>query len=168
MRSGKSHACLRFALSLRWHYPDSGSMGVISAAVSGSTPWRAPDYRPRGGIGQAARRKGASVSIRLGQNVSCLCHAIGLTNPGGKLSSMSDFEPIAVKGRKIRLHKAITNPLFGKRTVLTNNPWTFVDLWLRREGKSTATFTGSRPRIFTARRMGFRCSPLHYYCIIHS
>ena len=39
--------------------------------------------------------------------------------------------PIMLSQRKVSLHKAI----FGTRNVLTNSPFTFVDLWLRTQKK---------------------------------
>ncbi|VFU10710.1 protein of unknown function [Methylocella tundrae] len=41
--------------SLRWHYPDSGSMGVISAAVSSSTPGRMFNVARYAGLSKRAR-----------------------------------------------------------------------------------------------------------------
>src|SRR5262249_3502770 len=48
---------------------------------------------------------------------------------------------VKLKGREIGPHKAVIAPLLNSRTVLTNNPpWTFVALWLRRNGKPQALF----------------------------
>jgi hypothetical protein len=48
--------------------------------------------------------------------------------------------PIVLHGRAVRPHKAVMEPLFASRTVLTREPWTFVSLWLRREKKERASF----------------------------
>jgi len=66
MRSGGSSLLCR---SLRWHYPDSGSTGLISAAVTGSTPGE------RGNIGRAeASGKPREV---VGQSEFLLCTRSG-------------------------------------------------------------------------------------------
>ena len=43
-----------------------------------------------------------------------------------------DLLPIKWKGRLIAPHKAIVAPVIGARNVLTNSPWTYVALWLKR------------------------------------
>ena len=48
--------------------------------------------------------------------------------------------PIKMNQRQLRPHKAVVAPKFGSRTVLTEEPWTFVTLSLRREKKSEALF----------------------------
>ncbi len=53
---------------------------------------------------------------------------------------MAIVTPIKLKGRELTPHKAIIGPLLGARTVLTNEPWTFVSLWLKREKKQDALF----------------------------
>ena len=54
---------------------------------------------------------------------------------------------LKLKQREIGPHKAIVAPLLSARTVLSNSPWTFVALWLRRNRKHRALFllgTGTR------------------------
>ena len=46
-------------------------------------------------------------------------------------------------GRKVNLKKSIKNPDFKSRTVLVENPWNYVDLWLKRHVKDKES-----PRIF--------------------
>jgi uncharacterized protein (UPF0332 family) len=53
---------------------------------------------------------------------------------------MPTVTPIRLKGRELRPHKSIIEPLLGARTVLTNSPWTFVALWLKRAKKNDAAF----------------------------
>ena len=53
---------------------------------------------------------------------------------------MPTVTPINLKGRELRPHKSIIEPLLGARTVLTNSPWTFVALWLKRAKKNDAAF----------------------------
>lgn len=45
---------------------------------------------------------------------------------------------IKITGKEISFHKSIIQPEFGKRNVLTNSPWAFVELWLKRNGKGEA------------------------------
>jgi hypothetical protein len=45
---------------------------------------------------------------------------------------------IKIAGKEISFHKSIIQPEFGKRNVLTNSPWVFVELWLKRNGKGEA------------------------------
>jgi hypothetical protein len=47
---------------------------------------------------------------------------------------------VKLNQREIGPHKAVVAPLLGSRTVLTNSPWTFVALWLRRNRKPEALF----------------------------
>lgn len=48
--------------------------------------------------------------------------------------------PIRLNGRILQPHKAIIAPELGTRTVLTNSPWAFVSLWLKRHGRDDALF----------------------------
>jgi hypothetical protein len=57
-RRGSSLRCR----SLRWHYPDSGSTGLISAAVSSSTPWRAVNIGRADGSGKPREK---AIVVRL-------------------------------------------------------------------------------------------------------
>jgi hypothetical protein len=52
----------------------------------------------------------------------------------------TSVEPVRLKGREIGPHKAIVTPLLSTRNVLTNNPWTFVALWLQRNRSGDALF----------------------------
>jgi hypothetical protein len=51
-RRGSSLPCR----SLRWYYPDSGSTGLISAAVSGSTPGELANIRRAEGSGKPGEK----------------------------------------------------------------------------------------------------------------
>lgn len=48
--------------------------------------------------------------------------------------------PITYNGKIIGPHKAVNAAVFGQKTVLTNDPFVYVDLWLRREHKDDALF----------------------------
>jgi hypothetical protein len=53
-------------------------------------------------------------------------------------SQSKDLVPIRRKGRAVAPHKAIIAPVIGARNVLTNSPWTYVALWLKRGRKDKA------------------------------
>ncbi|MEO7503937.1 MAG: YaaC family protein [Sphingomicrobium sp.] len=49
-------------------------------------------------------------------------------------------ELITYSGKVIGPHKAVNSAVFGQQTVLTNDPFVYVDLWLRREHQDDALF----------------------------
>jgi hypothetical protein len=51
-----------------------------------------------------------------------------------------DIVPVQWHGRSLTPHKTVMRPIIGERTVLTNSPWTFVALWLKRQHKERALF----------------------------
>lgn len=73
--------------------------------------------------------------------------------------------PIKLKGRKIKPHKAILNPHLNSKTVLTNSPWEFVELWLRREKKNNALFYWNQAQEFHKASVGLpiQSAPLLLY-----
>jgi YaaC-like Protein len=73
--------------------------------------------------------------------------------------------PVRLNGRSFQPHKAIVRPLLGTRTVLTNSPWAFVSLWLKRESKEEALFFWDQARQFYtgAAGMTLESSPLLLY-----
>ncbi len=54
------------------------------------------------------------------------------------MSNIHDLTPLVVGGRRVRFHKGVVAPDLGARTVLTQEPWTYVSLWLKRKKKTTA------------------------------
>lgn len=49
------------------------------------------------------------------------------------------LEQASIKRRALRPHKALHAAQFEMRSVLTNDPFNYVDLWLRRQRKTDAT-----------------------------
>lgn len=47
-------------------------------------------------------------------------------------------EPLKFKRRTVRLQKCITSPDFGSRTILVDDQWDYVEMWLRRNGLEDA------------------------------
>jgi len=60
----------------------------------------------------------------------------------------NETTPIRLSGKVVTPHKALVNPIFDSKNVLTNSPWEYVDLWLRREKKSDALFYWKQAREF--------------------
>jgi hypothetical protein len=79
--------------------------------------------------------------------------------------------PVFSKGRALKVPKAAVAPRLGVRTVLTNSPWDFVSLWLRREQRSEAYFFWNQAKEFAeaSASLATRSSPLlHYYSFMNA
>lgn len=66
--------------------------------------------------------------------------------------------PLKLNGVAVGLHKAVIGPAFGARSVLTRNPWAYVELWLKRKNDRDSLFYWNQAQQF------FRAStdlPLH-------
>jgi hypothetical protein len=76
-----------------------------------------------------------------------------------------DIIILNLKGRLIGPHKALMSPAIGARTVLTNSPWTYVALWLKRERKDKALFYWQQAEEFYNVSLGLRpqSAPLPLY-----
>lgn len=75
-------------------------------------------------------------------------------------------KPIRINDRNLELHKAITIPKLGSKNILTNSPWEFVTLWLKREKKiDEALYFWSQSQIFiqAAMTMPVESAPLLLY-----
>lgn len=80
-------------------------------------------------------------------------------------------EVLRYKDRDLKLHKSLSSPDFNNRTVLTNDPWDFVRLWLTREGHTEALFYWNQAREFSqaAKGLSLQSSPLlQYYCFMNA
>jgi hypothetical protein len=59
------------------------------------------------------------------------------------------FDQIIYNHKKVTLHKTKMNPQFDRKTVLANDPWDFVELWLKRHSSgSDAQFYWQQAREF--------------------
>lgn len=78
---------------------------------------------------------------------------------------MSKYIPISFNNRELLLPKAILDPELGSSTVLTNEPWEFVDLALTREGQKEAQFYWRQAREFynVAQGLPLQSAPLLLY-----
>lgn len=79
---------------------------------------------------------------------------------------------IKLKGKKLTLHKAITNPYFLNKTVLVDSPWEYIEMWLKRyDVTHEANFYWQQAKQFylAANELPLNSSPLtHYYCILNA
>src|SRR5437762_14150563 len=73
--------------------------------------------------------------------------------------------PLFLNRRELSLHKGIVRPSFGVPTVLTNSPWTFVSLWLKRNKKDNALFFWEQAQQFHSASSGLplQSAPLLLY-----
>lgn len=73
--------------------------------------------------------------------------------------------PLHLNGRDVSLHKAVMQPIFVTQTVLTNSPWNYVALWLRRKNKHEALFYWEQAQQFhnASRGLPLRSAPLLLY-----
>src|SRR4029078_6723485 len=79
--------------------------------------------------------------------------------------------PIVLNRRPLHPHKAVVEPLFGTPNVLTKEPWSFVSLWLRRQGKNDALFYWEQASSFAKASEGLtpQSAPLlHYYSFMNA
>ena len=85
---------------------------------------------------------------------------------------MSSVEAVRTRsGRILGPHKAILDPKFDARTVLTNTPWEFVSLWLKREKQHDALILWSQAREFydVAGAVSLQTAPLlQYYSFMNA
>ena len=75
------------------------------------------------------------------------------------------IRPLKLNGREVAPRKAIMSPAFGAKTVLSNSPWTYVALWLKREKKTTAQFYWEQAHQFYGASAGLplQSAPLLLY-----
>jgi hypothetical protein len=85
------------------------------------------------------------------------------------------IEYIKFKGRNLKLYKSIANPDFLSKTVLVQDPWEFVDMWLKRnlsgDQCTQAIFYWNQAKeLFNASQLlPLTSSPLtSYYCFLNA
>jgi uncharacterized protein (UPF0332 family) len=80
-------------------------------------------------------------------------------------ATSKDLIQIKFRGRSISPHKAIVAPVIGARNVLTNSPWTYVALWLKRGGKDKALLYWQQAQEFHKVSLGLppQSAPLLLY-----
>ncbi|MBS4040983.1 MAG: hypothetical protein KGZ81_10350 [Flavobacteriales bacterium] len=82
------------------------------------------------------------------------------------------IKTIQLNGRPILVHKACVNPDFNEKTVLVEDTWTYVDMWLKRQhANSDAKFYWQQAQDFysATKQLPKTSSPLTaYYCILNA
>ena len=80
-------------------------------------------------------------------------------------------ETIKYGTKVLRPHKATLNAQFEMRNVLTNDPFNYVELWLRRQHKTEAQFYWRQARAFyhASQNLAIEFAPLVlYYCFMNA
>ena len=79
--------------------------------------------------------------------------------------------PIEVGGKPLTVHKAVTAPHFGDKTILVTDTWDYIALWLKRHHHTDARFSWDQARSFYLATLGLPkdSSPLTaYYCMLNA
>lgn len=73
--------------------------------------------------------------------------------------------PLTISGKRIRLHKSFKNPDFTEKTILVEDPWDYVDLWLNWQKSEKASFYWKQARAFyeASKNLPKSASPLTIY-----
>ena len=61
---------------------------------------------------------------------------------------MTNIESIKIKSKVVKLHKSVKSPILTSKNVLTNSPWDFVELWMKKEKHKTALFYWKQAKEF--------------------
>jgi hypothetical protein len=80
-------------------------------------------------------------------------------------------DPLKFKRRTVRLQKCITHPDFGSRTILVEDQWDYVEMWLRRNGLDDALVFWRQAEEFSkaSRDLPHTSSPLtNYYAALNA
>ena len=81
------------------------------------------------------------------------------------------FKPITLNNKEISIHKGYKSPKFGERNILTDNPWNYVELFLKRNSLSEALFFWNQAKNFykASTLLDNVASPLtSYYCCLNA
>lgn len=72
---------------------------------------------------------------------------------------------LKIKNRRVWMHKGVLLPDFDSEHVLSNNPWQYVELWLKRSGKEEALSYWRQARRFSdaSRNLSPEAAPLTLY-----
>ncbi|MFL0076606.1 YaaC family protein [Tenacibaculum maritimum] len=81
------------------------------------------------------------------------------------------YSPINKNSRPIRLHKARVNPEFNSKTVLVDDIWEYIEMWLKRNSTKKAQFYWSQTKDFynATQILNKNSAPLTaYYCFLNA
>jgi hypothetical protein len=79
--------------------------------------------------------------------------------------------PLKISAKTVHIHKSIVSPDFGKPTVLVENQWDYVTMWLRRHQAKKALFYWDQASHFhyATQQLPKTSSPLtSYYCALNA
>lgn len=78
---------------------------------------------------------------------------------------------ILLNSKVIQTHKATINPDFNKKSILVDNPWEYVELWIKRHNNNNALFYWQQANGFyeATKQLPKTSSPLTaYYCFLNA
>ena len=83
------------------------------------------------------------------------------------------FKAIAYNKKTLKLHKAAVDPDFEGKTILVNDPWDYVEMWMKRNGghSNEALFYWQQAKYFfqATEQLPKVSSPLTaYYCFLNA
>lgn len=81
------------------------------------------------------------------------------------------MEPIKLKQRRVWMHKGVMDPDFSAMHVLSDNPWKYVELWLKRKKSNSALAYWAQARRFAeaSSLLSTEAAPLTlYYSFLNS
>ncbi len=84
---------------------------------------------------------------------------------------MSNIVQIKLKKKSLKPHKSAVDPVLYSKNVLTNSPWNFVELWLKKNGQKEALFYWAQAKEFHKASSGLptQSAPLlHYYSFMNA
>ncbi len=84
---------------------------------------------------------------------------------------MNDIVQIKLKRKSLKPHKSAIDPILHSKNVLTNSPWDFVELWLKKNRQKEALFYWAQAREFHTASSGLptQSAPLlHYYSFMNA
>ena len=58
------------------------------------------------------------------------------------------FSPLVYNGKQLRLHKCVVSPEFDAPTIIVENQWDYVEMWLKRQNMADALFFWKQAEAF--------------------
>lgn len=81
------------------------------------------------------------------------------------------FKPITINSKELSIHKGYKSPNFGEKNILTDNPWNYVEQYLKRNSLSDSLFFWNQAKNFyeASKLLDNVASPLtSYYCCLNA
>lgn len=80
-------------------------------------------------------------------------------------------QKIQLNSKPVIVHKATVEPKFNEKSILVDNPWEYVELWIKRQGNTNALFYWEQAKGFyeATIQLPKTSSPLTaYYCFLNA